>query len=316
MNWDRDKLLLELSRFSFAQPSVESDELKKYQDFYGMDFRQEISGLEQRIGWIRNDDYHIVLQTFQPPASCATVFLFHGYFDHAGLYSHLIRHLLMQGYTVVIYDQPGHGLSSGPRAVIDSFQQYQNVLNSCLSMCAGALPKPFNAIGQSTGGAVLIDRLLHEETEAFDKVVLLAPLIRPRGWTQVRLLHFVLSPFKTFMKRSFSRNSDDSQFLEFLKKRDPLQSKWLSVTWVGALKEWIPGIESAARRERKLLVIQGKADFTVGWRTNIPAICHLFSNVKIAWLETGRHHLVNESATKRKQVFTLIDSELSGVRLL
>jgi alpha-beta hydrolase superfamily lysophospholipase len=313
MKWDRDKLLLELSRFSFAQQSAESDELKKYQSFYGMDFRQDIEGLEQRIGWIRNDDYHIVLQTFQPPAASATVFLFHGYFDHAGLYSHLIRHLLAQRYTVVIYDQPGHGLSSGPRAVIDSFQQYQNVLKGCLAMCEGALPKPFHAIGQSTGGAVLIDRLLNEEADTFDKVVLLAPLIRPRGWTQVRLLHFVLSPFKTFMKRSFSRNSDDSQFLEFLKKRDPLQSKWLSVTWVGALKKWIPGIESAPKRSRKLLVIQGRADLTVGWRTNIPEICRLFSNVKIAWIETGRHHLVNESAAKRKQVFALIDSELSGL---
>ena len=312
MNWDRDKLLLELSRFSFEHSSVESDELKKYQSFYGMDFRQEIAGLEQRIGWVRNDDYHIVLQSFHPPVSDATVFLFHGYFDHAGLYSHLIRHLLMQEYTVVIYDLPGHGLSSGSRAVIDSFQQYQNVLNTCLSMCEAKLPKPFHAIGQSTGGAVLIDRLLHEEGETFDKVILLAPLIRPRSWTQVRLLHLILSPFKTVLKRSFSRNSDDSQFLEFLKKQDPLQSKWLSVIWVGALKDWIPRIESAATRSRKVLVIQGKADFTVGWRTNTPVIRRLFSNVKIAWLETGRHHLVNESADKRRQVFALIDSELSG----
>jgi lysophospholipase len=312
MNWDRDKLLLELSRFSFTEPSLESEELKKYQSFYGMDFRQDIPGLEQRIGWVRNDDYHIVLQTFQPPGSVATVFLFHGYFDHAGLYSHLIRHLLRQSYTVVIYDLPGHGLSSGPRAVIDSFQQYQKVLTTCLSMCEEVLPKPFHAIGQSTGGAVLIDRLLHEERETFDKVVLLAPLIRPRAWLQVRLLHRLLRPFKSVMKRSFSRNSDDRQFLEFLKRGDPMQSKWLSVTWVGALNEWIPRIESAARRPRKLLVIQGKADFTVGWRTNIPAIRRLFSNVKIAWLETGRHHLVNEANIKRKQVFALIDSELSG----
>lgn len=312
MNWDRDKLLLELSRFSFTQHSFESDELKKYQAFYGMDFRQDIAGLEQRIGWIRNDDYHIVLQTFQPQESSATVFLFHGYFDHAGLYSHLIRHLLMQSYSVVIYDLPGHGLSSGPRAVIDSFQQYQNVLNTCLSICQDALPKPFHAIGQSTGGAVLIDHLLHEQHESFDKVVLLAPLIRPRAWLQVRLLHMLLSPFKTVMKRSFSKNSDDSQFLDFLKRRDPMQSKWLSVAWVGALNEWIPRIETAARRPHKLLVIQGKADYTVGWRTNIPAIRRLFSNVKVAWLETGRHHLVNESSAKRKQVFALIDSELSG----
>lgn len=314
MIWDRDRLLLELNRFSFSQHAFESSELKKYQDFYGMDFRQEIIGLEQRIGWIKCDDHHIVLQTFRPPEARATVFVFHGYFDHAGLYRHLIRHLLAEACAVVIYDLPGHGLSSGPRAVIDSFRHYQNVLSACLALCEPELPKPFHAIGQSTGGAVLIDRLLHEESDTFDKVILLAPLIRPRSWVQVRLLHFVLSPFKTFLKRTFSRNSDDSQFLEFLKKKDPLQSKWLSVAWVGALKEWIPQIESSTGRERKLLVIQGRADFTVGWKNNIPVIRRLFSNVKVAWLETGRHHLVNESPQKRTQVFALIDSELSGQR--
>jgi lysophospholipase len=314
MNWDRDKLLLELSRFSFSEAPPDSPELKKYYAFYGMDFRAAMPSLEQRIGWVRNEDHHIVLQSFRPAAPVGTVFVLHGYFDHAGLYRHLIGHLLERNYAVVMFDLPGHGLSSGSPAVIDSFDKYQSVLRLVLALCQGVMPQPWHAVGQSTGGAILIDYLVHEDAESdeFDKVVLLAPLVRPKGWFRVSLLYRVLKPFRTVVRRSFSPNSEDGQFLEFLKKKDPLQSRWLSVIWVGALKHWISDIEAATPRNRKLLVIQGMADRTVEWRHNVPIIRHLFQNVKTAYIDGGRHHLVNESADKRDRMLRLIDSELRG----
>ncbi len=313
MNWDRDKLLLELSRFSFAEAPPDSPELLKYYAFYHTDFRKSFPQIEQRIGWIPNENHHIMLQTFRPPKPVGTVFVLHGYFDHVGLYRHVIGHLLAQDYAVVAFDLPGHGLSSGSPAVIDDFTKYQLALRTVLEICQ-SLPQPWHAIGQSTGGAVLIDYLLKTpvNTEVLDKVVLLAPLVRPRGWNMVNTLHFLLSPFRTAWKRKFSANSDDSQFLEFQRERDPLQSKWLSVHWVGALKLWIPAIESAKPRLKKLLVIQGKLDRTVDWEHNIRVIRRLFKNVKIAYIENGKHHLANEAAIKRERMLKLIDSELSG----
>ena len=46
------------------------------------------------------------------PEEKENVFLIsHGYYDHAGLYGHLIEHLLSRGWNVAIFDQIGHGLS-------------------------------------------------------------------------------------------------------------------------------------------------------------------------------------------------------------
>ena len=314
MTWDRDRLLMALSKFSFRKKSIIEDEVSKYYQFYGTDFWHTFEDLEQRIGWVDTHDFRVVLQTYVPAQAKATVFLLHGYFDHAGIYKHLIKFLLQSGFAVVIYDMPGHGLSSGKPATISSFKQYQEALDACVSVCRGHLPEPFHAVGQSTGGAVLIDRMMQsgQHSDPFDKVVLLSPLVRPRGWQSITHLHTLLKPFLRVWFRSFSQNSTDIHFVRFLKEHDPLQSKWLAVDWVGALKDWGPRIEHGKKQQRKILIIQGTGDLTVDWPHNIEVIKRLFSEVKITYIEGGLHHLVNESPGKRKLIFGAILSELGS----
>jgi alpha-beta hydrolase superfamily lysophospholipase len=178
------------------------------------------------------------------------------------------------------------------------------------------MPKPYHCAGQSTGGAVLIDRLLNTEThgEAFDKVVLLAPLVRPQGWDGIKKLHTVVKPFFKVWYRSFGKNSGDTKFLSFLKEHDPLQSKYLAVDWIGALREWVPQIESAKKMQRKVLIVQGTSDMTVDWKHNVNVIKRLFSEVKIAYVQDAHHHLVNESLLKRQKVFEAMLTEFMATR--
>jgi alpha-beta hydrolase superfamily lysophospholipase len=315
MSWDRDRLLMDLNKFSFRSKPKISGEILKYYEFYSMNFSTEFEDLEQRVGWVETKDFRVVLQSFIPKNAKATVFIFHGYYDHVGIYQHLIRFLLQSGYAVVIYDMPGHGLSSGTPAAIQSFDQYQDAMNSCLAMCKGYLTRPYHCVGQSTGGAVLIDRLIKKEGEntTFDKVVLLAPLIRPKGWESIGIIHSAMKPFFKIWHRSFSTNSSDLGFVKFLKEHDPLQSKWLAVEWISALKEWVPKIENGQYLQKKILIIQGTSDGTVEWRHNIKVLKHLFREVKIAYIEDGQHHLVNESLDKRKAVFKVLLTEFDEV---
>ena len=317
MNWDRDRLLMDLNKFSFRTKAAVKGEIEKYYDFYGMNYYAEFDDLEQRVGWMDTKDFRIVLQTFKPKESKGTVFLFHGYFDHAGIYQHLIRFLLKSGFAVVIYDMPGHGLSSGKPTAIQSFEQYQDAIDACLEICKGKLSEPFHCVGQSTGAAVLVDRLMHQDVEAksdFDKVVLLAPLVRPKGWDSISLLHTAIRPFFKIWHRSFSTNSSDLGFVKFLKEHDPLQSKWMAVDWISALKEWVPKIENGQRLQRKVLIIQGTGDSTVDWPHNVGVLKRLFKEVKIAYIQDGKHHLVNESLDKRNAVFKAVLSELDGIK--
>ena len=102
------------------------------------------------------------------------------------------------------------------------------------------------------------------------------------------------------------------KFLEFLKDHDPLQSKWLAVDWLGALKEWIVELERRVPVQKKLMIVQGTADQTVDWQHNIAVIKSLFLEVKVCYVDGGHHHLVNEELSKRAAVFELLKDELLG----
>jgi alpha-beta hydrolase superfamily lysophospholipase len=84
----------------------------------------------------------------------------HGYYDHAGLYRHLIRHLIDRGLAVLAFDLPGHGLSSGAPATIESFDEYVDAFDACLLALEDHMPPPWLLLGQSTGGAIAMEWLL------------------------------------------------------------------------------------------------------------------------------------------------------------
>lgn len=276
-----------------------------YCDFYGFS-RLPLQG--HHWGCVRSDSYEVVYQILQPrladgvaPKGC--FYLLHGYYDHVGLYLHLIRFLLEEGYEVVAVDLPGHGLSSGPRASIISFDEYSRALWQVMQLTAQQRTKPLHLVGQSTGGAIIIDWLLRSpfrEEFAIDKAVLLAPLVKPWNWTQGLLSFYLLSPFMTRMKRRFSKNSHDENFLRFLQE-DPLQPGYLAVDWVRALSRWIPEIEAADPVAARCLILQGEEDRTVDWRFNTALLREKLPDACICFYPQARHQMVNERADLRQQ---------------
>lgn len=276
-----------------------------YSRFYGLN---RLPFAERLWGCVRSDSYEVVYQTFIPQLAAGETargcfYLLHGYYDHVGLYTHLIRFLLQEGYEVVALDLPGHGLSSGPRASIISFDEYSRALWQVLQLTAQPRAKPLNLIGQSTGGAVIIDWLLRSpfrEEFAIDQAILLAPLVKPWRWMQGLISYYLLSPFITRLRRRFSCNSHDDKFLSFLKE-DPLQYRYLAVDWVRALSRWIPAIEAADPVATNCLIIQGEQDRTVDWQVNIGILQEKLPDVTVQCYPEARHHLVNESAFYRQQ---------------
>ena len=87
-----------------------------YRVFYQLDTIDRNGKTQHRIGTITSSEYRLVAQYWLPEKAHATVLIVHGYYDHIGLYRHVIRFFLEQGYAVLGFDLPGHGLSSGARA--------------------------------------------------------------------------------------------------------------------------------------------------------------------------------------------------------
>ena len=306
-----DSLRASLQPLAAGQPL--SSEALAYQRFYGLDFPHRTPAPKRQLGCFSAGGYQLVSQVWWPDSPpVATLFVIHGFYDHMGLYRHVIEWGLNRGFVVIACDLPGHGLSSGERASIDDFAQYQAVLQGLFIEAQSLhLPQPWHLCGQSTGGAIVLDHLLRygERSPVRGQAILLSPLVRPKDWGWSKLSYYLLRPFVKGIARRFSENSNDPAFLPFL-QADPLQPLRLPTAWVGALARWIPRIENASPSARQPLVVQGQADKTVDWQHNLEVLNTRFNQPRVLLLPEARHHLANETAAIREQYFGFLDQYL------
>ncbi|MCZ4324281.1 alpha/beta hydrolase [Pseudomonas anguilliseptica] len=281
-----------------------------YRQFYGF---SNTSATHSCMGTLQAGGYQIALQAWRPEQPRATLVLLHGYYDHVGLYRHVIEWALGMGFAVLSFDLPGHGLSSGARASIGDFAEYQTVLQAVLAEAAVLeLPQPWHLCGQSTGGAILIDHLLTGAPGAqIGETILLAPLVRPRAWGWSQFSYRIMKRFVSEIPRRFSVNSSDAEFIDFIHHQDPLQPRNLPTAWVGALSQWVPRIEAAPRSVRSPLIIQGEADMTVAWQHNLEVLQDKFAAPQILRLPEARHHLANEAPALRQRYFEFLTERLA-----
>jgi alpha-beta hydrolase superfamily lysophospholipase len=309
-SFDPDHLRASLKPLAEWQPL--SDEAKAYQRFYQTDFPGR--DMWRGIGRFEVDGYELVSHCWWPEKVKGTLFLLHGFYDHTGLYRHVIEWALAQDFAVIACDLPGHGLSSGARASIRDFSEYQDALQALFAEARSiALPQPWHLCGQSTGGAIVVDHVLNhgENSPAQGHLILFSPLVRPRAWGWSQLSYYLLRPFVRGVTRRFSENSNDPDFLPFL-LADPLQPKRLPTAWVGALSRWIIRVEHAKKSPRRPLIIQGQADMTVDWQHNLQVMKWKFDRPQILLLPEARHHLANETAEMREEYFEFLNRRIKG----
>ncbi len=275
------------------------------------------SQYQLRVGLVKCEKYDLAVQYYtQQTTSLGTVVLVHGYMDHVGLYSRLMGCLLEQGWDVLCYDLPGHGLSSGSSYSIDSFSTYAAQLDIILK--STQLKGPCVALGQSTGGAIILahQKLVSQRLSAdpITQRILLAPLIRPAQYPLIRFKYSLLRFFLSRVRRFHGTNSHDAAFVRFIRSQDPLQKQWVTVNWIGAMLEWVELIEAGQPQQIDMTVIQGTADDTVDWQHNLSVLGRLFPPLRIELIEAGRHHLANEGLPWRQQVFDKISEVLANVK--
>ena len=280
----------------FADGVAPSPALDAFCGVYGLDFSACYPHVSHIAGRVSCGHYTLAAHQWSQPDACANLLLLHGYFDHAGLFDKLVDWGLGHHCNVLIFDLPGHGLSSGEPAVIDDFADYSRAIHDVLAT-ANLPALPLWVMAQSTGCAALID-YARKYDWPFAATVLLAPLVRPSGWFGVSTAQRILSPFITSVPRTFVNNSSDRDFLAFI-KRDPLQCRRTSLRWVGALRRWLDDLQPRDLGVGPALVVQGDADGTVDWRYNVPFVCHLFPGSRVEYLHGAGHQLANESAAIR-----------------
>ena len=307
----------QLGPIDFLQPTQHRQVINAYLQHYQLPCESAGLPVQHHIGYFQSQGWRIACQYFCPGenSSGKVVILVHGYFDHVGLYHHLIKFLLGLGIPVLAFDLPGHGLSSGKKVSIESFHQYFRVVQDCVSQATPVLANKSKIfLGQSTGASALISGLLQGEgyAETSDKIILLAPLVRPVQWLRVKVMYFFLHKFVDRVKRDFVDSSHDAEFLQFVKTKDPFQSNFVATEWVRALLLFLSAFKRAPKIETPIHVIQGTNDGTVDWHKNMRLLKDKFPAAAICMVDGARHHMVNESVEYREKIFTEIERIANG----
>ena len=309
-----DPIVLHNQLPTFKEAAGQPDPvLTPYLQLYQLDQLQNLT--HHQLGLINGYGAQLCVQLFVPEVPArGTAILVHGYMEHMALNRPLIQQLLNDGFAVLGYDLPGHGLSDGKRFWIDSFTRYGCQFGELLHGLHPELPAPWYLIGHSTGAAILMAHQ-HQFGDPshwpLQRRILLAPLIRPQQYHPIRFKYRWLKYLLNTVARYYSANSHDEDYLHFVREHDPLQHDRIPLDWIGAMLAWAKRIETSPPMQGAVTVIQGVEDGTVDWVHNLAVLSELYPQAQIELIEGARHQLINESTPYQSRLFKMLHSAMN-----
>jgi alpha-beta hydrolase superfamily lysophospholipase len=158
------------------------------------------------------------------------------------------------------------------------------------------------------GGAIVMEYLQHNPEIELGEVVLLAPLVRPYAWTWNRWVFALAKRTITERPRILTQNAENEEF-HALQAIDPLQARTLPVAWVQAMVDWFKRFEHYPVSTIGPIILQGDQDRTVDARHNLGVFARRYPQGRQLIITGGRHHLANESADIRDQMWRYLDTQ-------
>ena len=117
--------------------------------------------------------------------------LVHGLGGHSGMYQNIVNHLLEKQYAIYAFDLPGHGLSPGIRAYINSWSEYVDNLRIFIDLVRTRHDQiPLFLYGHSMGGMIVISYTLKypEDNGLISGVIACSPSVGDVAVSPLRLL--------------------------------------------------------------------------------------------------------------------------------
>lgn len=131
------------------------------------------------------DRFPLFCSVFNAESPVGTVLVLHGFTENTFKYSELIYSLLRNHFSVVAYDQRGHGRSGRVEKLphpsvthVSRFEDYVDDLEIVCDTLLLDLPKPWMIFAHSMGGAVA-SLFLERRHDVFSAAALCAPMIAP-----------------------------------------------------------------------------------------------------------------------------------------
>lgn len=200
----------------------------------------------------------IFAQAWVPGHATGTVLLLHGYCEHSGNYSKLVRELVENQLAVIALDHRGHGLSEGPASHVQQPFHYaedsETIINQLFSQVLPNRPLFFWA--HSMGAMVALQIILRGNLQSNPSaVVLTSPLLGFPELTGAQKILSFLSPLLAKITPSFPiAHGMSPQYLShdelYLARRfeDPLIKKVTTPQWFEATKLSVSQLQQGAEK--------------------------------------------------------------------
>lgn len=180
---------------------------------------------------------NLFCSVFQAENAIGTVLIVHGFTENSFKYSELIYSLLKNHFTVVAYDQRGHGFSGRASGLpdpsvthVDRFEDYVEDLRSVCENVLPDCPKPWLVLCHSMGGAVTA-LYLEKYHDTFTCAAMCSPMIAPNVGSfppsivkSFSSLHCILGKGKKYP--SFMKPYSGPESFEESCATDPARFSW------------------------------------------------------------------------------------------
>ena len=247
------------------------------------------------------DGLRLYTRRHEAGAARAEVVVVHGFAEHSGRYGALIEHLLAGGYSVMAYDQRGHGLSDGLPGHVNDFKEYEDDLDKVVTLSRDrAGGRPLFIIGHSMGGLVAL-RYLARKGGVVNGAVVSAPLIAlavpvPAHLRLVAGLGARFTPHMRLANKIDPAVLSRDPAVGKAYAADPHVSRKVSMKWFAEAERAMAEIkESAGQIRAPVLVLHGTGDRLA----SVEATKALFAGIgssdkELAIYDGFYHELFNE----------------------
>lgn len=225
------------------------------------------------------------------------VVLVHGMGEHSGRYmEHVVPALVNASMAVVMYDNVGHGKSSGKKGHCDSYEALLDILEGILGKAQLLFPeKPLFLYGHSMGGNLVLNYALRRDYK-LQGIIATSPFLKlamkPPKWKMV-LGKLLLGIWPSITLPSELDANGISRIPDEVSKyvNDPLVhdmvSPMFSLPIIDA-GEW--SIAHAHELKTKTLLLHGTEDPIIDYQGTV-AFYENTENAELKLFEGGRHEL-------------------------
>lgn len=204
-----------------------------------------------------------------------SVLIVHGFTENTLKYTEIIHSLVQTGFSVLMYDQRGHGRSGRDKDIVnpsvthvDTFEDYISDMEIVCDKLLSSMPKPYLLIAHSMGGAIGT-LYLEKHPETFAGAALCSPMIAPNTFGIPSAVATAICNIGSFFGRRkhnpfFMKSYSGPEDFDTSCATDPVR-----FAWYDAIKAARPEFQNSAPsygwtheslRVRKMILSPGKPE--------------------------------------------------------